>query len=192
MPASNLEINLLDHSDINTRPLGKFLKWSLTYGRYIIIGTQVIVLLAFFSRFRFDQELSDLHTRIDEKVNIIQALSSIETNTRAVQNRLSLVKTLEESRSLYTLVLNNLANEVAVDTSITQISIVENKITINGLSLNNTSFSKFLNIVRKSTLFFQISLNDISKSSVDGTISFSMSMEVVSEKPAEQINNIPF
>ena len=87
MPAPKLDINLLAQTNINAKPLGKFLKWSLTYGRYIIIGTQIIVLLAFLSRFKLDQDLSDLHTKIDEKVNILEALAPIENNTRLLQDK---------------------------------------------------------------------------------------------------------
>ena len=68
MPAFELDIDLLKQKPIEERFLGRFLEWALSYGRYIIIGTQIIVLLAFFSRFKLDQELSDLHERIDEKI----------------------------------------------------------------------------------------------------------------------------
>ena len=45
----------------------KFLNWSLTFGRYIIIGTEIIVLVAFFSRFKLDRDFIDLHDQVKEK-----------------------------------------------------------------------------------------------------------------------------
>lgn len=177
MPALELDINLFKESGIVTRPLGKFLRWSLTYGRYIIIGTQIIVLLAFFSRFRFDQELSDLHTRIDEKTNIVEALSPIETATRAIQNRLEIIEKLESSRSLYFLVLTTLSQETPKDIYVEKISFNQNQLSISGKSRTNKAFDNFLTFIRKNGSFSQISLEEINVGS-DNLISFKLSMQV--------------
>ena len=62
-----LKINLLSKKDLEEKALGRFLKWSLSFGRYIIVGTEIIVLIAFFSRFKLDRQLTDLHEAINQK-----------------------------------------------------------------------------------------------------------------------------
>lgn len=175
MPATKIDINLLSQADINTRPLSKFLRWSLTYGRYIIIGTQIIVLLAFFSRFKLDQELSDLHTRIDEKANIIETLSPVEQNTRKLQNKIQILANLESSRSLYLQIINDLAKETTKETIITQLIFNQKQLLINGKSVTNSAFGNLLAYLRKNDSFSQITLEEVSKGK-DDSLSFKISL----------------
>lgn len=182
MPASKIDINLLAQADINARPLGKLLRWSLTYGRYIIIGTQIIVLLAFFSRFKLDQELSDLHTRIDEKVNIIETLSSIETNTRKLQNKIQILANLESSRSIYLQIISDLARVTTNEIVINQLIFNQNQLLINGKSGTNTGFSNLLSYLRKNERFSQITLEEVSRNK-DDSLSFKISLQLQQNSP---------
>ena len=85
MPAKT--INLLIHTDFDKTFLGKFLRWSLTYGRYIIICTEIIVLLAFIYRFSLDRKITDLNDEIEQKSAIIAANSNFEEQFRNLQFR---------------------------------------------------------------------------------------------------------
>lgn len=175
MPASKkLDINLLKEGGIGSKPLGRFLKWSLSYGRYIIIGTQIIVLLAFFSRFILDQQLSDLHTLIEQKINILQALAPIENNTRLLQNKVSILKTLEDSRNIYTLVTNKIAAKVPQNVAIAQLIISGNSLTLNGSAQTNAGFSELLSFLKNDPLFSQINIEDVSQED-NGTLTFKLS-----------------
>lgn len=185
MPAAKIDINLLAQADINTRPLSKFLRWSLTYGRYIIIGTQIIVLLAFFSRFKLDQELSDLHTKIDEKVNIIETLSPIEQNTRKLQNKIQILANLESSRSLYLQIIKDLAKETANEIVIGQLIFNQNQLLINGKSGTNVAFSNLLSFLRKNDSFSQITLEEVSRNK-DDSLSFKISLQIQQNLPKSE------
>jgi hypothetical protein len=66
------EINLLPREEFEKKPIGKFLTWALSIGRYIIIFTELIVILAFLSRFKLDRDLSDLNQSIREKQAVIR------------------------------------------------------------------------------------------------------------------------
>ncbi len=178
MSASKLDINLLAQAGFARQPLGKFLSWSLSYGRYIIITTQIIVLLAFFSRFKLDQDLSDLHSKMEEKVHIIEALAPIENNTRSIQRKLEIIKQLETSRGLYFTTLQTLATQTSNDIAIKQIAITQNKLTLSGNAINIVSFNNFLTFIRKNKLFSQISLDQVSKNTDNQTLTFNLSMEI--------------
>lgn len=178
MPASKVDINLLSGTGIAGKPLGKFLRWSLTYGRYIIITTQIVVLLAFFSRFKLDQDLSDLHSKIEEKTNIIQALAPVEENTRNIQTKLEIIKTLETSRTIYSDVLKTLADQTPADVAITKIKIDKNDLTFSATAVNNSAFANFLNLVRRNSYFNQITLDQVSKSVNGESIDFILSLEI--------------
>lgn len=68
------------------------MKWALSAGRYIIILTEIVVISAFFSRFYFDQQMSELTDAVNNKTLILKATAGIEQNFRQVQSRLMGIK----------------------------------------------------------------------------------------------------
>ena len=75
----NSNINLLKNSS-DQSPLDRITDWALTYGRYIMIGTEIVVLLAFISRFSLDRKLTDLKEEIGQKQQILLANTSRKRN----------------------------------------------------------------------------------------------------------------
>lgn len=178
MPAKKLDINLLTEYGINTKPLGKFLVWTLTYARYIIIGTQIIVLLAFFSRFKLDQQLSDLHSEIDQKSNIILALSAIEDNFRSLNDKVSVIESLEKQRgSIYEVILY-LQGKTPSDVYLSSITFNKDHLVLKGKTKNNNSFATFIQIITSNTTFTDVSVTDISQAD-DGFIAFEIQLSIV-------------
>lgn len=94
MPAKNITINLLGDSDMDHTPAGRIVNWAVTYGRYIMIGTEIVVLLAFISRFSLDRKLTDLKDEVTQKQAIIQANAPFEADVRSLQSKLASIKKL--------------------------------------------------------------------------------------------------
>lgn len=94
MPAKTISINLLGDSDMEHTPLGRIVGWAVTYGRYIMIGTEIVVLLAFISRFSLDRKLTDLKEEVSQKQDIIEANLAFEKDIRELQDTLGKIKVL--------------------------------------------------------------------------------------------------
>jgi hypothetical protein len=65
-------INLLS---VASKPLTyweKFYYWALTIGRYIVIVTEIIVLLAFFYKFKVDYDLSSVQNSLKNDVAVLK------------------------------------------------------------------------------------------------------------------------
>lgn len=191
MPASTFDINLLSQTRFDTKPLSKFLRWALTYGRYIIIGTQVIVLLAFFSRFKLDRDMSDLQEKIDQKVNIIQALYPTEQNTRIIQYRLDTLSKLENERSYYLQLLNTFSQNTPADVYINRLTLRQNQLSIAGSSTTGQAMSDFLKFIRNNENFSQINLETLSRNA-DYSLSFTISMDIRYISKKEPVNTTVF
>ncbi len=73
MPAQPVSVNLLDQPEFTSSSIARLINWTITYGRYIMIGTEVIVLVAFISRFSLDRKLTDLREEIAQKQIILEA-----------------------------------------------------------------------------------------------------------------------
>ena len=85
MPAAHPTINLLGQDTSANSPWNRIMDWISTYGRYIMITTELIVLIAFASRFSLDRKLTDL------KEDAMQSMASIATDIATEANIESLV-----------------------------------------------------------------------------------------------------
>ena len=82
MPAIPRSLNLLPQSEFDASTWGRFLKWALSSGRYIIILTELVVIIAFLSKFKLDRDLSDLTVKISGKKNVLATLAPGEKTFR--------------------------------------------------------------------------------------------------------------
>lgn len=165
--------------DINLLPgekqeLGKFLTWILTYGRYIIIGTEIVVLLAFLSRFKFDRDLTDLHQSIAQKQAVVLAAYDLEQQARTLQNQLSIIKKLEKQRGLSQKILSVFEKLIPGDVVLSDFFLDTTKINLTAVARSNDGFTTFLNNLSASPYFGDISLDDVGKA-VEGGIEFRIS-----------------
>ena len=156
-------INLIPKFDFDKKPLGRFLTWALTYGRYIIIGTEIIVLMAFFSRFKFDRELTDLHDLVGQKETIVAASSGLEEDVRSLTLRLNEIKNLEGKNVYASQILEILEGSLPPDVILRELSFDQNKLTLEGNALSTSGFSSFLNNLSSSKKFSQVNLEEVSR-----------------------------
>ena len=98
MPAEIL-INLIGQEDLSHTPQGRIVQWAMTYGRYIMILTEIVVLGAFISRFTLDRKLTDLKEEIAQKQAIIEANAELETQIRTAQTQIDQVKKLIDGQA---------------------------------------------------------------------------------------------
>ena len=81
-------INLLIKPEEELSISSQFLNWALTYGRYIIIIIQIVVLSVFFTRFKIDRDRTDLKEAVAQKRALIESIGEMETEIKRVQKGL--------------------------------------------------------------------------------------------------------
>lgn len=89
MPAPVRKINLLPPSEFEVSFWGRFLRWAVTTGRYIIIITELVVIVAFLSRFKLDSDISALNAEITGKKNLLDSQYQTEQEFRKIQTKLA-------------------------------------------------------------------------------------------------------
>lgn len=167
MKPLKLNINLLSKKELEERALNKFLKWSLTFGRYIIVGTEIIVLLAFFSRFKLDRDLTDLHQQVSQKQAIVQYNLEFEKKIRNLQKQLEEIKLIEEKDKLSLTLLRFFEENIPQEVTLNELSFNDNKVSFSGTSLSTSSFIDFLARIRTSNQFSDVTLEDLNKERED-------------------------
>jgi hypothetical protein len=181
MPANNVSINLLGDSDMEHTPLGRIVAWAVTYGRYIMIGTEIVVLLAFISRFSLDRKLTDLKEEVSQKQDIIEANLSFENDVRLLQNKLASIKTLltvpVNPLDMLTLFQSILPTGVFLES----FDLAKDQITVNATAGSTYAFSQFISNLQSTKTLAAIEINDIKRDPILG-IQFSFTAHVTGIK----------
>lgn len=93
---SKIHKTTIDQSKINLAPkdpfyesfVGKLTTWALTVGRYLVIFTELVVILSFLSRFQLDRQVTDLNTEIVKQQRTIESYGDLEQNVRNIQQKI--------------------------------------------------------------------------------------------------------
>lgn len=167
------EINLLPENELENRPGGKFLKWALSWGKKVVILTELIVVSAFLSRFWLDSEVANLSEEIDRRKTIITSSDDFEKEFRAAKFRLEKVKKI-----------NSLISPVEIYDAVNdlispQLTISEIRISGRNVSLRGNGADQLLTQLvssfKNSLDFDDVVLEKISKQSASPGVEFSLS-----------------
>lgn len=163
MPAKN--INLLVQKDFDKTLLGKFLRWSLTYGRYIIICTEIIVLLAFIYRFSLDRKITDLNEDIQQKSAIITANAAFEQQFRNLQRRVNHISDLTNQQSQIVALLHHLEQITPVGVQFKSFSYANSVVSVDASADTNSNLALFLYNLKNSSMLTNINIASLNRSS---------------------------
>lgn len=156
------DINLLPKAEnINNTPMGKFLEWALSWGKKIVILTELVVVLAFLSRFYFDTQVANLSEEIDHKKAIIDSSRDFENEFRSVTDRVKAALKIEREPSTVT-ILTTVQKMIPASVSLIQINIDKNVVNFSVLG-DDQSLAQMVASFRDSPQFRDLSLDKISK-----------------------------
>jgi len=176
MPAH--QINLLQKEDFEKRPLGKFLNWALTVGRWIVVFTELVVILAFLSRFKLDTDLADLQDKIREKQSIVVNSASFEKTFRSAQNRIIQIQSVENNQLGVNKILEEFQRITPSDLIIKSLNFKEKVLTVTGTSFNESGLSLFINNLSGSPIFTQTQITNITKGGKKPGLDFTIKTEL--------------
>jgi len=133
-----------------------------------MIGTEIVVLLAFISRFSLDRKLTDLKEEISEKQDIITANASFEQDVRTLQNKLATAKTL----------MNPLVNPFDILTLFERITpqgvymqsleVTASTLSVQAVAGSTNAFSQFLTNLESSKQLSEIDIGNINRDPLIG------------------------
>jgi len=151
--------------------------WATTYGRYIMITTEIIVLLAFISRFSLDRKNTDLTEEINQKQAILEANTEFEQTIRSLQDRIKTADTLMAHRSEPIDIVTHMELLLPADVYMDMLSIRNNKLTIEVRAGSTYGFAQVLSNLQSVQQLKNVALNSIKKDAVSG-ISFQVTADV--------------
>lgn len=161
-----ISLNLLHPKEAPTKLPEKFLKWLISYGRFIVIFVEIIVVAAFLGRFKLDADLDDLKRKINLDLPYVEGLAADEALIKQTQNKIAIIDKTYLSADKWQETVVDLS--VLIPQSIQFISLsLEEKdegsvsFKINGVTVSNSDLGVFLNNLRKQENFREINLASI-------------------------------
>lgn len=186
MPAQQQKtINLLVRTDFEYSTVGKLLAWLLSAGRTIVILTELVVIIAFLSRFWLDKTLTDLSEANESKRVQVEASFPFEEDFKDVQNKINLVKQLDKERIKTSSLVQTITQLLPSDIALISISFSGSKITLQGDSLTEASLAGFINSLESSKKFKNTTLTSIAlENRAQQVIKFTINADLVQNEGA--------
>jgi Tfp pilus assembly protein PilN len=167
-PTQAPSVNLIGDEEMEHTPVGRIVTWAVTYGRYIMIGTEIIVLLAFISRFSLDRKLTDLSDEVSQKQAIIDANQDFETEFRTIQAKIMKIQTLLSTAPVAQNALNAVETMLPADVHLETLNITNEQVIGNVVANTTEGFSQMVANLQAASIFSQVEIGDIKRSPTTG------------------------
>lgn len=137
----SLDIDLLHPQSEPQKIPVRLLRWILSAGRYLIIIVEIVVLAAFVSRFKFDNDLQTTKEDIDSKLPFIQSLAPDEILIKKLKFQLASIKDLRSKQADFVDIIDKIASQTPNGISFSNLSFEDTsgavKLKIAGVAQNN-------------------------------------------------------
>lgn len=157
-------INLLPKTDFEKSFWGLFLKWALTAGRYVVIVTELIVIVAFLSRFKLDKDNSDLGDEILGKQRVLEASMDFERDFRYIQSKLTVAGVMAGSQGELGEVVDRIVGKVPSGVKLTRLSAGAGAINISATADTINVFGEFMKRIANDRAWNLVDLTNVSSS----------------------------
>jgi hypothetical protein len=165
-------INLLKNKDADF--FGKFIKWTLTVGRLIVIVTEIIALSAFVYRFTLDKQLIDLRSEIKQKQTIVEGQRENEKKYRDLHDRILLASGFANLSQERHKILKDILGLTPQGITLNNLSLDNDKINIDTNVRATSSLGIFVNLLKNYPSIDSISIDNIENRPQENFIVVSM------------------
>ena len=164
------QINLLPQKGFEQTTGGRVLVWILSTFRIIVIVTEIIVMIAFLSRFWLDAQNTDLSEEIQQKQSVLAASQNFEKEFKDTQGKLSIYSEIAKGRGVFSNPLQTITSYLPQDLYLTSVRISDNTVEIEGTSPNERSIQQLSVNLNASEIFTEIEIVEIVTSGADPSL----------------------
>ena len=176
-----IKINLLPKDAFSQSVVGKSLDWALSTGRYIVVFTELVVILTFLQRFTLDRQLSDLNEEIFSRNAILESYARVETQARAIQNKGEFVQELEDEVDVLA-VLSFLNNSTPSDVNFFDLNVNDSLVLIRGIAFSQSSLEEFVETLKTYPGLNDLLVNIISQEENTVGLEFDITLDFSSKE----------
>lgn len=148
----------------------ELVRWSLSFGRLLIILVEIVAFSAFIYRFSLDRQLVDLNDKIKQERAILTATKERETIYRSLQERIATVKRSSTTGNLNNKLLNDIVSFTPPEITYNTFSASDGKL---NLEINVTSIpalTEFVKSLQSYPQIISVAITGIDNSSGDNSV----------------------
>ncbi len=166
-PGFFINIDLLHPRSEQPKIWVKALSWMLSNGKYFVIVVEIVVVGAFLSRYKFDNDLANIQDKIKEQVPYIQSLHETELTLRTTQFQLATISKTKKESPNWSQLMTKIASLTPQNTKLTNVSfdrtqkLLKTSLTISGQANSNTELAAFVKALQQDQTFMDITLNSL-------------------------------
>lgn len=170
-----IKLNLLHPNEIPPSLPTRFLRWVISYGRFIVIFTEVIVVGAFVFRFKLDADLDNLKTKINQDLPYVQGLVADEALIKQTQLKLQTIGQGYAATPDWRTIFSDISTQMPTSLELTSLNVESAAtdpqflpIKLNGKTASTNDLGVFIRNLRNAKddkdvkIFNNISLDSIS------------------------------
>ena len=182
-PKKTFKINLLPQEEFAASTLGRVFTWILTSFRYMVIATELVVILAFLSRFWLDAKTTDLNDEIKQKQAIVLATSTFEKEFRESQNKLEAYASLTKKEKPASSLMNIISSYLPPEAYLSSVSLIGSEVQIKGSSFSERAIAQFISNLNALEDFENVTLTQVDTSEKGfSTMIFAISLTLKGDK----------
>lgn len=118
-----LNLDLLRPQNKPEKILFSLTRWAISSGRYLLIFVELIVLVAFVSRFKLDTDLATNKDSIEQQIPYIETLKPYEVQIRNTQLKLASLKDPAKLSPDYPAILKKISRQTPVTIRVSTLSM---------------------------------------------------------------------
>lgn len=161
-------INLLPRDSFEKGKLGIILEWSLVFGKWAVILTQLIVMGAFLYRFTLDRSLTDLSKAIAKDVAIIKSYEQVERDFILTQKQVKQAKIAMSTQDSILKTLNDVMRITNSQIWYDQINLTPSTLSLNAYAASLPAFGQYLMAVQTDPMFKNVQIGKLESSTTEG------------------------
>lgn len=179
---SKKEISLLVGAGSPNSLSDKIIFWISNVLRYIMVFTELIIIIIFLSRFKLDRENTDLSDRIRQQRSIIQVNANFEKEYTNLQKKIDLIGKLYKDQPDYYNKLISIIQNTPSDITFNSLAL-ENKegkviITLNVFAYQEEAIIDFINQLSLNKNIKSIEVTNIEKKARENKYNIMLNIKI--------------
>jgi len=131
--------------------------------RYILVLTQLVVIIVFFYRFQIDQLIIDLKDEIEQKKEIIQVAQPLKQEALIIEKRLKKTEELIHDQDRLINMVSYFLSLFPETVYLDKLEIINGELTASGLAYNVSHLQAFYKLLKKEEQFKTVDFSSIKK-----------------------------
>jgi len=178
-------INLLPQEEFANSTVGRVFTWAMSTFRIIVIGMEMVVMIAFLSRFWLDARNVDLNDIIKQRSAVIAAQSDFEKEFRDLQKRVKVFSGITGVEKLPSEQITIITSYIPNDVRLEAINQSGENFQIRGNSFNEISISQFIVNLEKSGNYDKVQVSTLDSDQEEGGL-FTFTLSLTPKKGASK------